>query len=348
MPKSHQTAPRIDSIRRGPHELFEDQVLRTPDAPAVSFDEETLSCRQLNSRANRLAYFLCAQGVGPDKFVGVYLDRSLDSVVTLLAILKSGGTYLPLDPKIPKERISFMLADSEAPLLLSHSSKKGKLPDSSARTIFLDEKESALTHLPSSNLSIPSAPDQLAYLIYTSGSTGKPKGVMVPRTALVNFLLSMSQLPGINSTDTLLAVTTTSFDISILELLLPLVTGARTVITSSEQAADAKELQRLLQKHTITIMQATPATWRMLVESGWEGNPDLRILCGGEALTSALAERLLPRCLELWNMYGPTETTIWSSTERVTSPDKISLGAPIANTQFHVLDEQQKPVAPGN
>ena len=168
---------------------------------------------------------------------------------------------------------------------------------------------------------------------------------MIPRRALVNFLLSMAERPGIAASDTLLAVTTTSFDISILEFLLPLVCGAHIVMATAEQCADASELQRLLRQHAVTVMQATPTTWRMLVEGGWEGKRDLRILCGGEALTADLARQLLTRCRELWNMYGPTETTIWSSTERITSADHISLGSPIANTQFHVLDENRKPVA---
>ena len=348
MPKSDKIASPLGSLTKGPHELFEDQVLRTPDAPALYFGEDQLSYQEVNARANRLAHFLREQGVVPDQFIGVCLDRSFDSVIAFLAILKSGGTYLPLDPKVPRERLSFLLADSETSLLLSHSSMKEKLADFSGRIIFLDQEESTLADWPSSNLSLPNAADQLAYLIYTSGSTGKPKGVMIPRSALVNFLSSMAQVPGISSSDTLLAVTTTSFDISILELLLPIVTGARVAIASSDEASDAKQLERLLRRHAVTIMQATPATWRMLVESGWEGKPDLRILCGGEALTPALAESLLPRCLELWNMYGPTETTIWSSTERIISAGKIFIGAPIANTQFHVLDEQLQPVAPGN
>ncbi len=155
---------------------------------------------------------------------------------------------------------------------------------------------------------------------------------MIPRRALVNFLLSMAETPGMTASDTLLAVTTTSFDISILEFLLPLVCGAEIVIATAEQAADARELQRLLRQHAVTVMQATPTTWRMLIESGWEGKSDLRIFCGGEALSADLARQLLPRCRELWNMYGPTETTIWSSTERITSADRISLGSPIANT----------------
>ena len=347
MTKQHN-AHRLDCISQGPHQLFEDQAQRTPDAPALLLGAHQLSYRQLNVRANRLAHFLRSQSVTPESFVGVCLDRSFDSVVTLLAILKSGGAYLPLDPNFPKNRLSFMLADCEPPLLLSHSSMKESLPATSGRVIFLDQEEASLAKCPSTNLSSQNSPADLAYLIYTSGSTGTPKGVMIPRNALVNLLLSMAQIPGIRSADTLLAVTTTSFDISILELLLPVVSGARSVIATSAQAADAKELFRLIQKHDVTVMQATPATWHLLLESGWEGKSDLRIFCGGEALTSELAAKLLPRCQELWNMYGPTETTIWSSTERIISADKIFLGPPIANTQFFVLDDEQQPVAPGN
>jgi non-ribosomal peptide synthetase component F len=178
-------------------------------------------------------------------------------------------------------------------------------------------------------------PFATAYLIYTSGSTGKPKGVMIPRRALVNFLLSMAETPGMDAADTLLSVTPSSFDISILEFLLPLVCGSQIVMATAQQAGDGRELQTLLRQSAATVMQATPATWRMLIENGWEGKSDLRILCGGEALTQDLARQLLPRCSELWNMYGPTETTIWSSVDRVTSADTISLGLPIANTQLH-------------
>ena len=334
-------------LRRGPHEFIEDQVERTPDAPALTLGPEQISYRELNSRSNRLAHFLREQGVGLESLVGVCLDRSFDSVVSLLAILKSGGTYLPLDPKFPKDRLAFMLADSEVSLLLTHSSKRESLPETTARVVLLDRENESLSKAPVTNLPLSSNPEDLAYLIYTSGSTGKPKGVMIPRRALVNFLLSVAETPGMATSDTHLAVTTTSFDISILEFLLPLVRGAQIVIATAEQSSDARELQRLLRQHAVTVMQATPTTWRMLLESGWEGKSDLRIFCGGEALTADLARQLLPRCRELWNMYGPTETTIWSSTEHLTSADHISLGPPIANTQFHVLDENHKPVSLG-
>ena len=335
-------------LTQGPHEFFEEQAKRAPTAPALTMGCEQISYQELNSRSNRLAHFLCEQGVGPERLVGVCLDRSFDSVVSLLAILKSGGTYLPLDPKFPKDRLAFMLADSEVSLVVTHSSLQDRLlPKANVRVVLLDQEKQSLAKAQTTNLCLCNNPEHLAYLIYTSGSTGKPKGVMIPRRALVNFLLSMAEKPGIAASDTLLAVTTASFDISILEFLLPLVTGAQIVMATAEQAADARELKRLLQHHQVTVMQATPTTWHMLLENGWEGKSDLRIFCGGEALASDLAGQLLPRCRELWNMYGPTETTIWSSTERITAAKQISLGSPIANTQFQVLDENHKPVSVG-
>jgi len=334
-------------LKRGPHEFIEDQVERSPDAPALTMGAANISYRELNARSNRLAHFLREQGVGPESLVGVCLDRSLDSVVSLLAILKSGGTYLPLDPRFPKDRLAFMLADSEVSLVLTDSSNHEDLLTTAARVIRLDRADDVISKSPATNLRPNCTPEHLAYLIYTSGSTGRPKGVMISRSALSNFLLSMAEKPGMAASDTHLAVTTTSFDISILEFVLPLVCGAQIVIATAEQSSDARELQALLRQHAVTVMQATPTTWRMLVESGWEGKDDLRIFCGGEALTADLARQLLPRCRELWNMYGPTETTIWSSTEHITSADHIFLGAPIANTQFHVLDENQEPTPPG-
>jgi amino acid adenylation domain-containing protein len=343
-----QSDNRLDeALKRGPHELIEDQVERTPDVPALLMGREQIFYRELNSRSNRLAHFLCRQGVGQESLVGVYLDRSFDSVVSLLAILKSGGTYLPLDPKYPPDRLAFMIADSGVALLLAHTSVEKSLPQTTARVILLDDDSESIDKFPSTNPGLCGEPAHLAYLIYTSGSTGKPKGVMIPRLALVNFLLSMAETPGISASDTLLSVTPSSFDISILELLLPLVRGAQIVMASAEEAANGKELEQLLRQHAVTVMQATPATWRMLLDCGWKGKSDLRIFCGGEALTSDLARQLLPRCRELWNMYGPTETTIWSSTVRITFADDISLGQPIANTQFEVLDDDHNPVSMG-
>jgi amino acid adenylation domain-containing protein len=343
----HHETRRDYPLARGPQALIEDQVERTPDACALMMDGQQVSYKELNSRSNRLAHFLRERGVCAETVVGAYLDRSFDSVVSFLAILKVGATYLPLDPRFPTERLKFMVDDSEVAFLLTQSSLQDSLPETVGQVIVVDKVQNSFSMKPAANLPLISKPEHLAYLIYTSGSTGNPKGVMIPRRALVNFLLSMAETPGITASDTLLAVTTTSFDISILELLLPLVCGAKIVIASAQQSADATELQTLLAENAVTVMQATPTTWRMLLENGWAGKSDLRIFCGGEATNADLARQLLPRCQELWNMYGPTETTIWSSTERITSADDISLGAPIANTQFHVLDDNNQLVSPG-
>ena len=345
------THPKLNTRRdyplgRSPHEFVEEQVERTPDAPALLMGARSLSYWELNARANRLAHFLREQGAGPDNLVGVYLDRCFDTVVSLLAILKAGAAYLPLDPSFPQQRLAFMLGDAQASLVLTQRSKRGSLPETISRIILLDEEQPILNS-PADNLAAISPLPRLAYVIYTSGSTGNPKGVMVPRSALVNFLLSMTETPGLIASDVLLAVTTVSFDISILELLLPLMTGARIVLANKEQSYDAGELKRLMESNGVTVMQATPTTWRMLVESGWAGKGDLRILCGGEAMTPDLARLLLPRCRELWNMYGPTETTIWSSLQRIISADEISLGAPLANTQFYVVNEEKQLVPAG-
>ena len=338
----------LDPLARGPHELIEDQAARTADAPALVMGSEQLTHGQVNARANRLARFLAAQSIGPGSIVGVYLDRSFDSIISLLALLKCGATYLPLDPKFPMSRIEFMAEDSGASLLLAHSARQQTLPrtrpvtayscttllcpiheaalslhgwestkshgqKNGARVVLLDAESASIAAYSSENLNLPGQPEQIAYLLYTSGSTGKPKGVMIPRRALTNFLLSMAETPGITADDTLLSITPSSFDISILEFLLPLVCGARTIMATARQAADGRALADLLRHHNATVMQATPATWRMLIESEWQGKSDLCILSGGEAMTTDLARQLLPRCRELWKMYGPTETTIWSS-----------------------------------
>ena len=344
---SGSDTPREMSLARGPHEFIEERAARNPDAIAVEMGHDRLSYRELNETANRLAHLLRERGVGPGHAVGVLLDRSIQMVVSLLAILKAGGVYLPLDPKFPRERLAFMLADAEARFLLTHAALKEAVPPSGVRIVDFEEFEGSLSGYPATNLAPVNKPLDLGYIIYTSGSTGRPKGVMISRRSLVNFLLSMQERPGIEAQDVVLAVTTISFDISILELLLPLSIGARIVVAGRAQTSDAHALKELLQEYRVTMMQATPTTWRMLVESSWPGKTDLKILCGGEALTGDLAEHLLPRCKELWNMYGPTETTIWSSTTRITSAQEISLGRPIANTYFYVVDENLKQVPAG-
>lgn len=330
------------------HQLIEEQVARTPEAIAVAYQDTPLTYRELNTRANRLAYHLCQLGVETGSLVGLCVERSLEMVIGLLAILKAGGAYVPLDPTYPAERLAFMLEDAQATVLLTQHHLADQLPEKTARVVCLDSDAALLAEQRDDNLSLPTVPEQLAYVIYTSGSTGQPKGVQVPHRALVNFLTSMRQKPGLNEQDTLLAVTTLSFDIAGLEMFLPLTVGARLVIAPREVVADGTALANMLAHTRATIMQATPITWRLLLAAGWQGDPRLKILCGGEALPLDLARQLLPKCASLWNMYGPTETTIWSSCAQVTpDSDLISIGRPIANTQMYVLDPEQRLVPIG-
>ena len=269
-------------------------------------------------------------------FVGAVL-------VGLLAIWKAGAAYVPLDPAYPRERLSFIIEETSLPVLLTQSKLVPNLPVYDTRLVCLDRDALLIERGPETNPGLNASPDSVAYTIYTSGSTGKPKGVEVAHRNVVNLLFSMRQKPGIESRDRLLAVTTLSFDIAALELFLPLVAGATVILATRETSLDPRLLQQQLKESKATIMQATPATWRLLLESGWAGDPELKILCGGEALPRSLAEDLLVRG-ELWNMYGPTETTIWSATSRVNAGSgPVTIGPPIHNTQFFVLDSRHQP-----
>ncbi len=305
------------------HELFAAQAARTPQAPAVSFGGQTLTYRELDERANRLAHHLRRLGVGPEALVGLRVERSERMVVGLLGILKSGGAYVPLDPSHPEERLAMVLEDAEVKVLVTDD--------------FLDQEaiaaESAVAPVRWTD------EESLAYVIYTSGSTGRPKGVQLPHRAVVNFLRSMAVRPGMTAGDVLPAVTTLSFNIAGLEIYLPLMVGGRIEVVSREETADGRRLAERMADSGATVMQATPATWRLLVESGWEGLPGLKGLCGGEALPRELAEALLVRGVELWNVYGPTETAIWSAAGEVLSEEApVRLGQPLDNTRFYVVD----------
>jgi surfactin family lipopeptide synthetase A len=330
------------------HELVEDQVERTPDAVAAVFESQHLTYRQLNDRANLLAHHLRNLGVGPNVLVGICVERSLEMLVGLLGILKAGGAYVPLDPAYPSDRLAFMLEDCRPLVLLTQKKLQKRLSPHQAQIICLDaavaEKESKEgRRLPPNTCQS----GDLAYVLYTSGSTGKPKGVRISNRALVNFLCAMQREPGLDAGDTLLAVTTLSFDIAGLELFLPLISGARVVIAGREVAADGARLSSLLARSGATVMQATPATWRILLAAGWAGSPELKILCGGEAWPADLGDELSPRCKSLWNMYGPTETTIWSSVARVEAGKPVVIGYPIANTTFYILDASRELVPVG-
>jgi amino acid adenylation domain-containing protein len=330
------------------HQLFEAQVERTPDSIAVIFDDQSLTYRQLNQRANQLAHHLRSLGIGPEKMVGVYLERSLEMVVAVLGVLKSGGAYIPMDPMFPAQRIGYMIEDSQMPVIVTQRSLTDSLPPHNAQFVLMDDDSLMLARLPQENPSLLGDTESLAYTIFTSGSTGRPKGVQIPHRALVNFLISMQHQPGICPTDVLASVTTLSFDIAGLELYLPLISGARLVVLSADTAADGVVLADALENYEATILQATPATWRLLIETGWTGRPNLKMLCGGEPMSQSLAKQLLDRGGELWNMYGPTETTIWSTICHITPEDTIySIGRPIANTQVYILDNHLQPLPVG-
>jgi amino acid adenylation domain-containing protein len=323
------------------HELVAAQARRTPRAVAVESAGERLTYGELALGAELLAARLLSLGVRREELVVVSLDRTALLPQALLGILSAGAAYVPVDPGYPEERRRFMLRDSAARLVVTELALAGSFPG--VRTVLLDGDEGAAGPRP-----LPASdPEQLAYVIYTSGSSGVPKGVEVPHRALVNLLESVRRRPGLDSGDVLVSVTTLSFDIAGLELFLPLVCGARLVVAPAATVRDPRALARLLEESGATAMQATPTTWRLLVRSGWEGRPGLRALCGGEALPPELAEALLDRGLELWNMYGPTETTIWSSAARVRRDGPVTIGGPLANTTLHVLDEDLRTLPEG-
>jgi amino acid adenylation domain-containing protein len=332
------------------HELFARQAARTPGAVAVQYGDELLTYAELDAQANQLAHHLQGLGVGPEVLVGICVERSARMVVGLLGILKAGGGYVPIDPAYPADRQAFMLESSEAPVILTEDRLRASLPDSDARIVGIDGEWDAISRHPIEAPASSGAhnPDQLAYVIYTSGSTGQPKGVQIQHRSLVNFLLTMQDTPGLGADDVLVAVTTLSFDIAGLELYLPLITGARVVIAPAATASEPRALAELLSRSSSTIMQATPTTWRMLVDSGWTPPAGMKALCGGEALPVALADSLVELGLELWNMYGPTETTIWSTCAHVETRGKsLTIGRPIANTTLYILDSAMEPVPVG-
>ncbi|HEX8273688.1 MAG TPA: amino acid adenylation domain-containing protein [Longimicrobiaceae bacterium] len=336
------------------HRLFESQAERTPDAVALTSGSESLTYAELERRADRLARRLRSVGVGPEARVGLCLERGVDMVVAVLAVLRAGGAYVPLDPDHPGERLAYVLEDSGARVLLTQSALADRFRDFSGEVVALDtphppapsptrgegENDSVEDAAAVAGCSLFPVPCSLslAYVLYTSGSTGRPKGVQVEHRSLAAFLEAMRREPGISPDDVLLAVTTLAFDIAGLELFLPLATGARVVLADRETAADPRLLARALDEAGATVMQATPATWRMLLDAGWEGRRGLRALCGGEALPRDLAARLLPRVGALWNLYGPTETTVWSTARRVEDGEgPPPIGRPIAGTRVYVL-----------
>lgn len=329
-------------------ELFERQAGLSPESIAVSCDNRCLTYREFNALANQLARELQKSGVSANQLVGVYLDRSEVLPVALVAIQKSGAAYVPLDPDFPSQRLQHMVDEAQLGCIITNDRLKNTVPKCSAPTVTVDSDLKTIRKNESTNLSHHISGSQRAYVLFTSGSTGRPKGVQISHSALLNFLESMKLKPGISPTDRIAAITTLSFDISILEIFLPLVSGAEVNIVPNEICKDGSALAKLMEQRQISMLQATPATWRLLLEADWQGNRNLKGLVGGEALPLDLAQTLTAKLKELWNMYGPTETTVWSTCWRVENePTSISIGKPIANTTTYILDSDLRLVPQG-
>jgi amino acid adenylation domain-containing protein len=324
------------------HGLFATQATQTPDRVALIDPEGALTYGELHHRARRLAQVLRKRGIGPGSVVGLLVDRCSWMVAGLLGILETGAAYLPIAPDWPDDRMRFVLEDAAADLLLSDD--PSPIPDSRTPVARIDEDLA----IGEPRGMARSEPDSLAYVIYTSGSTGRPKGVQVPHRAVVNLLESMAERPGLDANDRLLAVTTIGFDIAALEIFLPLVVGGTVILVSRPVASHGLQLLWTIRETAPTLLQATPSSWRLLIDSGWDGRPPLKVLCGGEALPRDLRDALLERSENVWNLYGPTETTIWSSCARLSEPNEtVVIGRPIAGTELYVVDRFGQIAPPG-
>ncbi|MCC6817617.1 MAG: amino acid adenylation domain-containing protein, partial [Bacteroidia bacterium] len=325
-------------------ELIKLQADSSPNKTALIFESQSFSYLDLCNEVSYRAKALKGAGLNSGDFVGVMLDRGPEMLFQMLAVVQAGGAYIPIDPEFPMDRIRYMLEDSGAKILLTHSSHKEigenlclaltpeELKTFYSETILLDKIDTS----------------NAAYVLYTSGSTGRPKGVQMSQKSLTNLLWSMKSKPGFTDKDTLFAITTISFDISGLELYLPLICGGKLVLASSKVSKSGDHILDIIKEQNVTVLQATPATYRLILSYGFESNQNLKLLCGGEPLSLDLAKEILSKCKELWNLYGPTETCIWSSIHQINTNDAaISIGHPINNTQIYILDERHRPVPPG-
>jgi len=329
-------------------DLFVEAANQYAESTALRFGQQIFSYKTLNETTNQFAALLSEQNIKQADIIALAVDRSPEMLMALVAIMKSGAAYVPVDPLYPQKRIEYVLQDSSARILITSKKYKGRFA-SSAKELLIEDIFAKLSSYPKENIKTSANGNDLAYILYTSGSTGNPKGVQIEHHSLVNFLFSMQKRPGIKPGDSLLAITTISFDIAGLELYLPLISGAELVIADTESAKDGRVLLDMIEGQNISMMQATPSTWRMMIEAGWEKKLSLKILCGGEALPKDLADKLIARSSSLWNMYGPTETTIWSAVKQISASDEsITIGRPIDNTQLFILDDYLKPLPEGS
>ena len=343
----HSRGPALEVRGDSVLSLFDRTVQAVAsDAIAVKGKDRALTYRGLDDESKRLAGYLQHHGVHAGDVVGIYLSRTPDLLVAILALWRVGAAYLPLDPEFPEERLKFMVEDASVSAILCESRPATAWLGAESIIDIAGERPEWMASQPLDGTGEAKGATA-AYVLYTSGSTGKPNGVVVPHRAVVNLLQSMSVEPGIRSDDRVLAVTTVSFDISVLELFLPLTVGATTVLATPEQAGDGRQLREHLESERISVMQATPSTWRLLIDAGWEGSPGFKGLCGGEAFPRDLRGPMIERCGEVWNLYGPTETTVWSACAKLKDEGPITVGKPIANTDIFVLDQLGHALPPG-
>lgn len=333
-----------------PHALgyyFYKQVLDSLDRVAVKYEGLSISYATLNAKANQFASYLISQNIMVGDILGLSMDKSISMVICFLGTLKAGGAYLPLDPSLPLSRIEYMLRDSRAKVLIT-SRKYQHLFELKESTLILEDIIAELEDFSDCEPDVEITGNDPAYILYTSGSTGKPKGVLIEHYSLVNLLLSVKDVPGLDRHDVFLSITTMSFDIFQLELHLPLISGAMLILADSDTCKDGRKILDLLKNEGVSVMQATPYTWRMVLDAGWDEYLHLKVLCGGEAMSRILVSDLLPKCSSLWNMYGPTETTIYSTISEIYNSDAVvSIGKPINNTRVYILDELQSPIPTG-
>lgn len=304
------------------HLLLSDALKEGKDKTFIQFKDNEYTYERIHKLSNQIAHLLESKGLNGAKVIGIYMERSVDMIVAMLGILKSGGAFLPLEPGYPIIRNNYIVKDSGMEAILVQDKLKDDLDIEDSKKIVLSDNwmddELNASDLPACEIEEESR----AYVIYTSGSTGNPKGVEVPRRALANLLIAVQEKLNLEEKDTFLAVTTICFDISILELFLPLYAGCKLIIAEQEIVTDGNQLIRKTEENNVTIMQATPSTWQMILESKWKGNANLTILCGGEALSYKTAMMLSENCKSLWNMYGPTETCIWSLMKKICKEDE--------------------------
>jgi amino acid adenylation domain-containing protein len=328
-------------------DLFKERALAAPDSVAVIFETQHLSYRELDERSSQLAHYLIKKGIQKETLVPICIERGIDMVVGLLGILKAGGAYVPVDPEYPADRIAYMLEDTHASIVISSRESRSKITgDASVEIIEIDGDWSPVSLEPTTDVAIRPDTKQLAYVIYTSGSTGKPKGVMIEHTSVVNLLLSIANDVSFNACSVFMSVTTFSFDICYLELYMPLVSGGKLVVLSRESAMDGFKLADHIKQYQPTHVQGTPSTWQLLLDASLQNNEQIKMLVGGEALKADLKSALTQKG-EVWNVYGPTETTIWSTIKKLATNENISIGKPIWNTTIQILNASGQLVPAG-